>query len=181
VNSFKCSVKGVSGLLQNNPASVDFDKIVEQKLAHDSNQKEVLHSLYINADGDICQPATHFERSLQEAAKKLKVKGSGKATYSKLFGSMVSVSPIMIKHNIQEFSVFSTSVVIPSTKGRIVKHRPLIHEWSLSFTIMAEDEIPEEVIYEALKIAGKYCGIGDWRPQKGGKFGKFEVESFTKV
>jgi hypothetical protein len=31
------------------------------------------------------------------------------------------------------------------------------------------------------KIAGKYCGIGDWRPQKGGKFGKFEVESFVKV
>jgi len=181
MNSYKVAVRGVSGLLQNNPAAVDFDKVVEEKLAHDSMQKDVLKCLYINVSGTICQPATHFEKSLQDAAKKLKVKGSGKATYSKLFGSMVSVSPIMIPHEIQTFSVFSTSVVIPSTKGRIIKNRPLFQEWSLKFTISAEDEIPESIIEEALKIAGKYCGVGDWRPQKGGKFGKFEIESFEKI
>ena len=51
----------------------------------------------------------------------------------------------------------------------------------LTFHIIFEDEISPAVVKESLEIAGKYVGIGDWRPEKKGKFGKFQVTSFKEA
>lgn len=179
MHEVQVKIKGLTPLLQNNPSGEDFDAQWAEKMATNDEQRQVLKKLYVKPDGTICQPATHIERTLCEAAKKIKMKGSGKATYSKIFGSMVSVSPVLIPHKSQEYSINKTTVVIPSTKGRVLCCRPMLENWFLEFTISFEDEIPEAVIEQALTIAGKYSGLGDWRPQKGGKYGKFEVVSFN--
>ena len=54
-------------------------------------------------------------------------------------------------------------------------------KWKLEFNIDIEDEIDPNAVKEALEIAGKYVGIGDWRPEKKGKYGKFQVTSFQEV
>ena len=72
-------------------------------------------------------------------------------------------------------------VVIPSTKGRVMRYRPIFKKWKLEFNIDIEDEIDPNAVKEALEIAGKYVGIGDWRPEKKGKYGKFQVTSFQEV
>ena len=56
----------------------------------------------------------------------------------------------------------------------------MFKEWGLKFTVLAEDEINGATIKEALELAGKYSGLGDWRPEKKGKFGKFQVVSFKE-
>lgn len=171
-------IKGITPLLQNNFLQSDFERQWSEKKAVDPNGKEVLHKLYINKEGLICQPSVHIEKAMADAAKKIKVKGNGKATYSKLFGSMVTVSPLLVPHKNQEYQIHSSTIVNPSTKGRSICYRPLIDDWTLEFDIFFEDEIPAVVVEQALTLAGKYNGLGDWRPQKGGKFGKFEVVSF---
>jgi hypothetical protein len=44
-----------------------------------------------------------------------------------------------------------------------------------------DDQLPIEVIKQALDYAGTFVGIGDYRPGKGGKFGKFIVTEFNEI
>ena len=178
MKKYEVEIKGITPLLQNKPEEYGFDVQWIEKKASTEYEKEALKKLYVDAEGAIYQPATHIENSLIEAGKKIKVKGSGKATYSKIFGSMVNVEEFEIVHNNQKYEIHKTLVVIPSTKGRIMRYRPMFKSWSLTFHLEFEDEIPADVIKEALEIAGKYVGIGDWRPEKKGKFGKFQVVKF---
>ena len=165
----------------NKPEEMGFDVQWVEKTATTDYEKEALQKLYRDADGTIYQPSAHVERAIMEAGKKLKMKGRGKATYSKIFGSMVSVEPDAIPHLNQNFEIHKGLVVIPSTKGRIMRYRPMFKKWGLKFEVLAEDEIEASTIKESLEIAGKYSGLGDWRPEKKGKFGKFQVVSFKEV
>lgn len=165
----------------NKPEEYGFDEQWVEKKASTDWEKEALKKLYVDAEGTIYQPATHIDRALIEAGKKIKVKGQGKATYSKLFGSMVNVEEFELVHKNPTYETFKALVVIPSTKGRIMRYRPMFKDWALQFHIESEDEIPAEAIKEALEIAGKYVGIGDWRPEKKGKFGKFQVVKFKEI
>ncbi len=175
MKKYKVEIKGITPLLMNKPAEYGFDETWVEKKASTDWEKEALKKLYIDSDKNIYQPSTHLEQSLIGAGKKIRVKGQGKATYSKLFGSMLSVSEFEIVHMNQEYEIYKTLVVIPSTKGRVMRYRPMFKDWSLVFHVEFEEEIPAEVVKEALEIAGKYVGIGDWRPEKKGKFGKFQV------
>lgn len=177
----KVEITGITALLQNKPEEYGFDNQWVEKTATTDYEKEALKKLYINLKGIIYQPGCHIEAALIEAGKKIKVKGQGKATYSKLFGSMVSVCQEDVPHLIPKYEIFKKLVVIPSTKGRVMRYRPMFRKWKLQFYIEFEEEIPKEVIKEGLEIAGKFVGIGDWRPQKKGKFGKFQVTSFKEV
>lgn len=178
MKTYKIEIKGMTPLLQNKPEEYGFDESWVEKKASTDFEKEALKKLYIDSDGRLYQPATHIERALIEAGKKLKVKGQGKATYSKLFGSMVSVVEFEILHMKPEWEIHKSLVVIPSTKGRVMRYRPMLKDWVLQFTLEADDEIAADALKESLEIAGKYVGIGDWRPEKKGKFGKFQVTSF---
>lgn len=181
MKKYKVEITGVSPLLQNKPEEYGFDEQWVEKKASSDWEKEALKKLYINMDGDIYQPATHIERAIIEAGKKIKLKGQGKATYSKLFGSMITIPELDVLHKIKEYEIFKTLVVIPSTKGRVMRYRPMFKKWKLGFDIEIEEEISPSVVKEALEIAGRYVGIGDWRPEKKGKFGKFQVTSFQEV
>ena len=180
MRKYKVEITGITPLLHNKPEEYGFNEQWVQKKASTDWEAEALKKLYVDSEGRIYQPATHLDRALIEAGKKIKVKGQGKATYSKLFGSMVSVEEFEILHKKPEYEIHKCLVVIPSTKGRVMRYRPMFKDWVLEFHIEFEEEIPADVVKEALEIAGKYVGIGDWRPEKKGKFGKFQVTSFKE-
>lgn len=181
MKKYEIEIKGITPLLMNKPQELGFDVQWVEKHATQDWEKEALQKLYIDADGTIYQPANHLEQTMIEAGKKIRVKGQGKATYSKLFGSMLIIEPDAIPHMNQKYEIHKGLVVIPSTKGRIMRYRPMFKEWGLKFSMLAEEEIAASVIKEALEIAGKYSGLGDWRPAKKGKFGKFQVVSFKET
>lgn len=181
MKKYKVQITGITPLLMNKPEEYGFSEQWVEKTATTNYEKEALKKLYIDYDNNIYQPATHIERALIEAGKKVKVKGQGKATYSKLFGSMISIEEFEILHKKTKYEIFSVLVVIPSTRGRVMRYRPMFKEWVLEFHITFEDEIHPDTIKESLEIAGKYVGIGDWRPEKKGKFGKFQVTEFKEA
>jgi hypothetical protein len=181
MKKYKVQITGITPLLQNKPEEYGFNEQWVQKKASEDWEADALKKIYVDAEGTIYQPAAHLDRALIEAGKKIKVKGRGKATYSKLFGSMVSVEEFEILHKKPEYEIHKCLVVIPSTKGRVMRYRPMFKDWVLEFHVQFEDEIPADVVKEAFEIAGKYVGIGDWRPEKKGKFGKFQVTSFKEA
>lgn len=179
---FKVTIRGKEpGLLMNKPPEYGFEEKWVEKFASKDYQEEALKKLYVNEKSELYTPSYMIERTLVEAGKKLQIKGQGKATWSKHFGSMIDVSPKEVIHKNQDFKIHMALVVIPTTKGRIARYRPWLEEWELDFTVTTEDEIEDSVLKQGFEIAGKFAGLGDWRPEKKGKYGRFELISFIKT
>ena len=80
---------------------------------------------------------------------------------------------------VKDFEVDSRPVVIPATKGRVMRHRPRYDCWSMTLNIRVDvDLIPESFVHQLLTEGGQQVGIGDFRPEKFGPFGTFSVTSW---
>lgn len=83
---------------------------------------------------------------------------------------------------VKDFEVDSRSVVIPSTGGRIMAHRPRFDAWQLTFEVeLDESECAPDMLRELVDQAGKKVGLGDFRPAKKGVFGRFKVIEWKKA
>ena len=142
---------------------------------------ELTDKLYLNSDGTPYIPNTYFKGALVESGKNFKIAGKGKATFSKLIGSTVMVEPEAIALD-GEWVKYSIAGVNPNTRGRMMIHRPRFDKWACEFRIVLQDEgIDIASLKEILDYAGAYVGVGDWRPQKKGMFGKFIVTEFKEI
>ena len=80
------------------------------------------------------------------------------------------------------FEVDSRPVTIPSTKGKIMRHRPRWNKWNAAFNLQVDDQLlGPEMAHQLLTEAGLSYGIGDFRPQCRGPFGRFRVTRFEEV
>lgn len=62
--------------------------------------------------------------------------------------------------------------------ARLMRYRPRLNDWRLSVNVIFDETIVERAqIIAAAENAGRYIGIGDYRPAKGGPFGRFLVEA----
>lgn len=166
-------IKGTAGLLQNKKLVMDTN--LSKKSEGGDTQDKCEDKLYI-LDKKIVQPAINIEQAMIKVCSQFKMKGSGKKTYKDLFKGNVFVKPEYIVHDIQKWVPHQTTVVIPATKGRINRYRPLLENWSLSFTIeILDDRIDETILKTVLDEAGRINGLGDWRP----RFGRFIVTYFS--
>jgi hypothetical protein len=61
-------------------------------------------------------------------------------------------------------------------RNRILRARPRFDQWELKFEIINNDStiIHQDTLKKILEDAGKYYGLGDFRPE----FGLFKVEEF---
>ena len=77
------------------------------------------------------------------------------------------------------WEVDSRSVVIPSTGGRIMCHRPRVDKWHLRATLDIDTTMFSPTLIRAiLDDAGKKVGLGDFRPARKGPFGRFVVSKW---
>lgn len=80
------------------------------------------------------------------------------------------------------FEVDSRPVTIPSTKGRIMRHRPRFDQWSAKFDLVVNEKLlPVELAQQLLEEAGLSVGVGDFRPERRGPFGTFRITRFEEV
>lgn len=62
-------------------------------------------------------------------------------------------------------------------KARVMRCRPKFNKWAASFTVaFDEQEVNHDAVERVILAAGKKAGIGDYRPEKGGRYGKFSAE-----
>jgi hypothetical protein len=68
------------------------------------------------------------------------------------------------------------SVVV--SQARVMAYRPKFSTWALTFDMMYDENVLDDGnIVQALENAGNLVGIGGFRPEKGGTFGRFSVEN----
>lgn len=81
--------------------------------------------------------------------------------------------------------VDSRSAVNKNVKARIMVHRPRWNEWTAEFTLLIDDDsrngVTMETINDIVSYSGRYLGIGSYRPEHTGEFGRFEIEKIQEV
>ena len=61
-------------------------------------------------------------------------------------------------------------------QSRIMRYRPKLHDWSVTAELIFDETIIDgQQIVDAATAAGNYVGLGDYRPAKGGMFGRYDV------
>jgi len=138
--------------------------------------------LYKNDEGDLYLPGPNIFACII-AAGKFHKNGKSKVTTvkSSLVPAAMSILDLVCPFGTKEFEVDSRSVVIPATGGRIMAHRPRLDKWSLTFRLMIDTTMFTEAFTRKLvDDAGKRIGLGDFRPDRKGIFGKFVVSNWEK-
>lgn len=76
-----------------------------------------------------------------------------------------------------EMGQFTDARSVVVQRARLMRYRPRFDQWSTTITIhYAPDVLDKAQIIQAAENAGRLIGIGDFRPEKSGIFGRFQVE-----
>ena len=175
MNTFSVKIESLSPYLMHRFGVKD--EKVKMRVGTKNWKEEVEVALYTTETGEHYIPSSQIHGCLINAGKQLQVVGKGKATYSKLFGAFILIEPATLVINPQEYTVDERPVIVQ--KARIIRYRPKWEKWNLNFNIIVMDDgISGEVVKQALDNGGRYVGIGDFRPEKRGPFGRFHVVEF---
>lgn len=166
-------VKGVSPLLMHAFPMVPIEAI-EKK----SPTEQAEHAAYRDPQTrELYVPGVAVQRALIAAATYSK--GKGRASLQKQTAACLMVSPERISLKKTEYAVDSRPVVIAATKGRIVRHRPRIDDWRLTFTLEFDDSLINETqLRRIVDDMGSRVGLLDFRPAKNGPFGRCMVTAW---
>jgi hypothetical protein len=82
----------------------------------------------------------------------------------------------------QPWKVDTRPVVIPSTGGRILCHRPMFDDWRLEFTVNLDTSIVSQSLFRLIcDDAGNRIGLADYRPSKKGPYGRFHIVKWEVI
>jgi hypothetical protein len=178
----KCHVT-IKGVAPYSPSKVIPDK--PKKYSHaewdEMTWKEKAH---INKDGRVFIPFMAFKKALSASAKLTirKVSGKGNKTFSSIVTAGVLIdTPLILDMTSddlvpEKFLVSSTGD--PTGKGsRVIRTFPRIDNWggTVTFHIFQED-VGQNIFEEYLEEAGMMIGVGRFRPENGGVYGRFQIE-----
>lgn len=181
----ECKIQGVTPLLMNRFTEANEVRVSSGRspiVGGESGtpRDQATLKAYREEKGDLYIPGPNIFSCIIQAGKFHKV-GKSKVTTQKssLVPAGVCVLDIVCPLKTKNFEVDSRSVVIPSTGGRIMCHRPRLDNWELIFNLEIDTEIFKvDFVRQLVDDAGKRIGLGDYRPDRKGPFGKFVVASW---
>ena len=148
----------------------------------DAPTEQAEQALYTDEDGASGIPQPNLLRAIIDAGKFHKL-GRSKVTTQKssIVPACVSIRELFIPIESESgWKVDTRPVRIPATGGRILRHRPCYDDWKLSFTVeLDETVITLKMLRAIVDDAGSKIGLGDFRPDCKGPFGKFKVTAWA--
>jgi hypothetical protein len=147
--------------------------------------------LHYDKDGAVFIPAMAFKQSVDKAIKMLgtQIPGRGKSTYSKHFlaGCILTENimlrngkGVILKDAIEGEKIHCNADGVRGSGKRVFRWFPVVHSWNATamFTLL-DDTITKDVFETTLIEAGKYVGVGRFRAENGGMYGRFAVKKFV--
>lgn len=148
--------------------------ILEPEIS-EPEQKAIFHS-YVDKDGKFYIPNEHFKQCFLNGGKNVKGKvGATTKSLKQVVAGMWFIRPFNIPF--RKFDeIDSRSAVNQNVKARVMVHRPKWNEWQCEFELhIDEPNMTIETIKEIIRIGGNHVGVGSYRPEHAGEFGRFDA------
>jgi hypothetical protein len=177
MKTIKARIKGTGmGILLHNPAGMSAPSNGKKKIP--TPEEEAKAGCYFLDDGEtVAIPSWSLFRALVKAAGAFR---DGKIYMSKVVAGAVSVEPAMLSFGTTTYQIDTRRAVVQN-QG-ILRSRPLLKDWSLDFDLLVNEEDVSASAFPMLRAicedAGRRVGLGDFRVEKSGPFGKFSVVSW---
>ena len=170
---YKVKIRGTKPLLMHSPEGMIGDRPKLRRGEHLEPKIEAEKALYKDTEGRICVPAFNIKACIREAGRNYKVAGR-KSSFGGMIRAGLRIFPEMVPLIADSWEVDLRPVVVQ--RQRILRARPKFSNWGLEFRIENIDPtvIHKDTLERILKDAGRYYGLGDFRPE----FGLFELEEF---
>lgn len=158
----------------------------DKETHEDYEQRTWREKCSTNDDGEIVIPAMAFKQALDTVAKRLgdQIPGKGKATYTKHFkGGVICEADVPIgyrKEDVPSITISANSDGVRGSGKRVNRTFPQVPKWAgeARFVIL-DDTVTLDVFKRHLTEAGRFVGIGRFRPENGGLNGRFKPVKFT--
>ncbi|MCI0422766.1 MAG: hypothetical protein L0312_26685 [Acidobacteria bacterium] len=172
--SFEVEIKGITPLLMHAFPLVPLEALEKKPIAEQAEAAAYRIPSSNGNVGDLYIPGTAIQRGLVGAATFSK--GKGRASLQKQAAACLFVTPEYVSLNTKEYAIDSRPVVIPATKGRVLRHRPRLDSWGVKFTLEFDDSlISETQLRQIVDDLGQRVGLLEFRPERKGPFGRFMV------
>ena len=122
-----------------------------------------------NEQGVVCVPVTAFKKAMLTASSS--VKGLKKTQLRQQLFIEGNALPITYSRMVPRMDMVRTSGI---GKTPDVRFRPAFQDWKARMIVQFCDSIPVQTVVDLLNRAGS-VGVGEWRPEKDGSFGTFQV------
>jgi hypothetical protein len=173
---YKVRIEGTRPLLQHSPSGIGIKKERGQEYIPEEDAAAALYT----KDGQIIEPSLHVLMAIRRVAGDFKQ--AGRKTYAGYVLAGLEIEPFDIplltasNGHAPEYTVDLRPVTV--NRARVMRSRPRFDDWALEFDLKIIDPVISSAIArEMLEAAGRYIGIGDYRPL----FGLFSVEKFEKA
>lgn len=176
----KVELKGITPLLMNSPKSM-IDENVKTKLKAKTKdydlEKEADKLAYKKSNGELYIPSEAIKGALINASSFKKI---GKYAAKSIIAGGVFILDQQIGLGVKKYSLDVRTVVIQ--RARVVKARPMVENWKATFELSYNENMigDSEIIKVILTEAGQRIGLLDFRPQKNGSFGMFEITKWEE-
>ena len=195
MKTVKIGLKSISPYSQSRIVAVE---ALPSESKDDYERRNWRHRIHADSEGGVYIPPMCFKKTLDSAAKysALQIPGKGKATYTKCVESGVLIfDPLPL--NVDRDQVEGEWLFLDAngkkgkqSSGRVQRCMPKIDHWEGELTVRVIDETvlnmhPVRKSITVLQFffeqAGALIGVGRFRPENGGFYGRFLVTSFRVV
>ena len=168
----KAKIEGTAPMLQNKFTDDDSGSKKTKKIYIDEDEAE--KRVYRNDKGEVIVTSAQLKAGLVKAGTDFKY--AGRKTFKEFLKAGIIFSNTEFKLSQQEYEIHKCSVVVQ--RSRIMRCRPMFRDWSVEFEFEIIDEnIPQTVVKEIFEAAGKFQGLGDYRPE----FGRYNVVGWEVI
>ena len=194
---YTVNIEGVSPLIMHSASGLDPLSPINREIREITSKKgsdltetdearlrqlKTLLSLWLDSDEHPTIPAAAVRRVTETAARKLK-HGPKVREGIVVARSHFEYDTARYGETLDELSI-STQFTVPVVinRGRILGTRAKFDcPWSCEFDLDCDDElVSEQFLVQWLDIAGRRIGLGDWRPEKSGQYGRFTTREIRE-
>jgi len=183
---YEITIKGTSPLIQhkwsnkglNMLAMTAAERKKQPKVARNPEQ-DTLDATYFTPDGEYAIPLMAFKAAVISAAHK--DLGIEKTLVRKsLF--IPNEFPGMLAPMVCSDPILREDIVRVGQNQTDIRHRPMFEKWSVRIPLQVDEgNLSLQNVIDLITRAGFSVGIGEWRPEKGGEFGRFEVDTSVEI
>ena len=145
---------------------------------------ECQRSLYLGGDGKPTLPAAALRAMIEAAARKLR-------QGPQVRGGLLIEPDVSFRYDVERYgetleklvktAQFTVPVVV-SGKSILRTRAKFDCPWSVVGVADVDEELVDKAQLTAwLVLGGQRIGLGDWRPEKSGFYGRFDVEDVTEL
>jgi hypothetical protein len=176
------TVVGIKPLLTHNPESMGTSVDAKRGSRVPEAEVEAEAGVYRLPDGCCAIKGEAFRASLLKAASAWKVKRSSMKSHLAHITVVEELVPLVHPADgspLKSYAIDSRRAIVQ--RQGIIRRRPRFDEWMATFTVEYDPQLIKDpkLIVDIAADAGNRMGIGDYRPERNGFFGRFKVRAYA--